>query len=343
MLVLLFNLALSLDTNNCTNINCDSSISPYCMKILSNQISVNPCDSGYECLGISKILSQASDFINISCTPSPTSQPVLCGENWGPGNNPAGWTCCSNQNCLSNNCESSICQGKSIGSACTVDEECTTYSYCNKTCTNLLWNGDKCSKDNQCPIGNGCNMGICTELFSVNIGNFISDPKFCRTNFSINGTCDALQISSDNSIADGLYPPYVCDIGSPCYYFSINFQKLYSIEDCLCSGSTGTTGYCPIIKGVSLVDFTSRIGYNSSSCSGFLAHTIDPTLLYTCDSILAFDEEFYIQVSTQRIYWPIFQSQSLLGCAEDLEIFNPILYGSGGRFIIVYLSILLFI
>ena len=105
----------------------------------------------------------------------------------------------------------------------------------------------------------------------------------------------------------------------------------------MCSGTGDDAGFCAIIPGLSEVDLTQRIVYTTSNCSGFLSHSIDPDVLYSCESIALFDHLFYSQVAQQRTFWPLFQSKVLISCASDMNLFNPYDYGivSQAAFLII--------
>lgn len=325
MFIYLLSIAFGLDTESCKTIEC-SSVSSYCMYITTDIISVDPCTSSQNCPGLENILSTSSAYKDIKCTASSATE-VTCGNNWDSGNNPAGWTCCSDNDCISRTCFNSTCTGKSLGELCETSEECETNTYCNGKCAELLADGDHCNLDNECPAGSGCNTNICTKLFSLALGETVSNKKFCQSNFMYTGKCNSLEIRKNKTTEGVISPPYECTIGTICYYYLIYNNVLYSQSSCFCSGVPGTSGYCLMIDGVSGADLTSRISYNSSSCSGFLAHTTDPDYLYACGSISQFDQLFYTDVSNQRKFWPLFQSGVLLACAESLELFNPLDYG----------------
>ena len=325
MYIFLLLIAHGLDTQNCVTITCDTSLKTKCMTMSKQLISFNPCSTNYTCPNIANIFSEAGSYSTIVCEPDTTSSNISCGENWGPGNNPSGWYCCINSNCLSGMCQNNICNGKAIGANCANDGECEAYSFCNSTCTSLLQNGNYCENDSPCPVGSGCNNQQCTSLFSLNIKNNTQDKKFCISNFEKFGICDYLFIMQSGVM---LYPPYQCNIGNNCdYYLFSNPSNIYISSPCYCSGIPGSTGFCSMPDGMSEADLTYRITYTSTTCSGNLAHTTDPDYLFICGSIINFDQQFYKQVSAQRKYWPLFQSQALLACVTNDTLFNPYDYG----------------
>lgn len=90
MFIYLLSIVFGLDTDSCKTIEC-SSVSSYCMHINADIISVDPCSSTQYCPDLDNILSKSSAYKDIKCTTQSTSE-VTCGNNWGSGNNPAGWT-----------------------------------------------------------------------------------------------------------------------------------------------------------------------------------------------------------------------------------------------------------
>ena len=119
--------------------------------------------------------------------------------------------CCIDQNCISNNCVDGICKGLYISSVCEISEECDSTAFCSSQgfCIRLKQYNDSCAYDYECPIGGGCNLGRCTQLFSLPIEAEAENSKFCQTNFLVDGYCDILILKLQNS-SYVLYSPYMC-------------------------------------------------------------------------------------------------------------------------------------
>lgn len=324
ILLELLSIVQSLDTTSCATFKCTLKITTTtCLSYSYNSLSLSSCADGYTCSGLDSMLSEEKDYSSLSCAKDNT-ETDSCFEYWGSGKSPSGWLCCTDTNCASSNCSNNYCIGKAINDSCNSDEECEVGLYCDEKCLKLKSLKDDCISDSSCPIGSGCNNNICTKLFSLNLGDESQHRKFCISNFIKSGLCDTLVIWNETSI---LAPPYECKIGSECKYVTYNSQEVFEEEKCYCAGVAEESGYCPIVDGVSLADFTMRIGYTESNCSGFLSHTDNVDYLYECNSIADFDYEFYKQVIEQRKFWPLFQSKVLLGCGFDETLFNSEDYG----------------
>jgi hypothetical protein len=321
MIIFLLFQVFSLDSEYCTEIICDSTISPYCIKVSNSNIKISKCSSGFSCPIKSSDLSDEGDFTDRKCE---EEEEIKCFQLWGTGKNPAGWPCCTDSNCLTSKCSEDICEGKKSGEACSESGECSAGLYCDQVCKDYVDLGDFCQKDDECPAGSGCNSGVCVKLFSLGLGENATDEKFCLSYFLNDGVCDALEVRSDESDESLIDSGYECEIGMNCLYYFKYSGKLHKKKPCLCKGVTGSSagqGYCPFIDGLSNVDWTIRVDYNESSCSGDLAHTDNPEYLYQCDSIKKFDYYFYTNITSQRLYWNLYKSGVIDSCSKSAGLF----------------------
>ncbi|OMJ78440.1 hypothetical protein SteCoe_21767 [Stentor coeruleus] len=328
----LLSISQSLDISNCAAFSCALiATATTCASYSQNVLTLTSCVDGYTCSGLDSMLSEIKEYSSLTCIKENTDNTDSCYEYWGTGKNPSGWPCCEDSNCASQNCTDDYCKGKTINESCNSDEECEVGLYCDEKCIKLKTLNEDCISDSSCPIGSGCNKNICTELFSIGLGEESEDKKFCISNFIKSGLCDTLVVWNQTSV---ITPPYECKIGTKCKYVTYNSQEVFEEENCLCAGVTGESGYCPIVDGVSLADLTGRIGYTEGNCSGLLSHTDNVDYLYKCDSISDFDYQFYKQVTEQRKFWPLFQSKVLVGCGFDEDLFNPEDYGISAAWIL---------
>lgn len=326
MFFLLILQAQSLDSESCKEIACDTGISPYCIKTSSTLIQVSSCKSSQTCPLKSTDLSDSGPYVDRMCEVS-DSESVSCYQNFGAGESPAGWKCCEDSNCLSNNCTEKICIGKNKNDKCDKSGECVAGLYCDDFCIESKKIGNFCGKDEECAIGSGCNLGVCTKLFSLDLGESAEDEKFCFSYFVYENVCDTIEVkiqdSSTEVVADS---DNECTIGTKCNYYLKFSGKLYMEKNCLCKGvleSKDNKGYCPFIDGLGSVDLTIHLDYDTSTCSGDLSHTSDPEYLYLCSSISKFDYYFYTNTTSQRKYWNLYKSDVINSCSKKMGLFYP--------------------
>ena len=316
----------SLDSESCKEIACDSTISPYCIKTSSTLIKVSSCKSSQTCPLESSDLSDSGSYVDRICEPS-DSESFSCYQNFGTGKSPTGWKCCEDSNCLSNNCTEEVCIGKTYNEKCDKSGECSVGLYCDDFCIDSKLDGKICDQDEECAVGSGCNSGFCTKLFSLDIGESAENEKFCLSFFVYENVCDALEVriyeDSEEVTAESNNE---CMIGSKCNYYLKTSGDLYKTKNCLCKGileSKDNNGYCPFIDGLGSVDLIIHLDYNSSSCSGDLSHTSDAEYLFHCSSISKFDYYFYTNITTQRKYWNLYQSDVINSCSKKMGLFYP--------------------
>lgn len=324
MIFLIIGFTFGLDSEFCTQISCVSrtSISPNCMEVGKTSVSVASCSSTQYCAGISNILSTSAGYETLKCKDL-SSTSSTCKEFWGSGKSPAGWYCCENSNCASNNCTENICEGKFKGEDCELTEECQSEYYCDTTCSDLLSDGSECDSDEACKVGSGCNKGVCTGLFSLNIGKPADGAKFCMSYFVNNGVCDALSVGLSETNNTLLTPVFKCDIGERCYYYSKYTEEILNTEKCLCAGISGSDkGYCPYVEGMGNIDWTTRFKYTTSKCSGSIVHSFNPEYLLACNSISKYNYYLYTNISAQRKFWNLYQGGAIDSCVSDFGLFD---------------------
>lgn len=289
----------------------------------SKTITVNRCDSSkeLECEYFSDYNIPENEWDDVYCKNISQSIPN-CDSS---GQIETGQQCCFNKNCKSGSCLNGYCKGKKIGSTCETNDECAPDSYCkDEECliTKLL--GEKCSIDAECNSGLGCNLGKCTQIFSLSTGSESEDSKFCQSNFMLSGYCDALTIRL-RDVEGILYAPFMCVTGNICDLYTFNGTHYYDYE-CLCAGYNdlpeGFCGYDLVhVNGIMDKVYT-ELQYSSSKCSGSKAHSSDPVILLFCESISKEQFMYYWNIYNQHYYYNIFITGALDGCAENYNLWK---------------------
>ncbi|OMJ74717.1 hypothetical protein SteCoe_26293 [Stentor coeruleus] len=317
--------------NECYSFSCENRLLQNsienCVEVNANKTEIifRGCDirSELACDYFAYYDQPEKDWENITCGSAPKEKSDCEAQNIRE----TGESCCSEINCISGNCVNYICKGKYSGSRCASSEECLPSNYCadDYTCKQLMKYGDTCTKDEECPIGGGCDYGICTELFSLIIGNITSDHKFCQSNFTVDGKCDILTVKISGS-EYLLYTPFMCSEGDICEYYLSN-DTLYDKTPCKCAGYKNLPeGFCGdhLLYVTSVMDFViSELKYSTSDCSGYKTHTDQPKYLYECKSISAEKYTFWENTYFQSRYWNLFVTGSLDECASNFDLWDP--------------------
>lgn len=237
-----------------------------------------------------------------------------------------GETCCSDINCVSNNCVDGLCAGLPLGSICNSTEECESTGYClSNICTYTFPPGSACKVDEECRPGFGCNLSKCTKIFSLDLESETEFEKFCITNFMVDGKCTILTLSLEGSEYT-LYSPFLCEEGDVCVY-TLNNGTVYDRRPCKCAGYYNLPeGFCGdyLVHVVSVMDVVySVLGYDQSKCAGEKVHSSDPYVLFECGSISIEKYLYYFNIFNQASYWNLFVTGSLDVCAKDFGLWDP--------------------
>lgn len=246
--------------------------------------------------------------------------------------------CCSDNDCKSETCVNQVCRGIS---GCDVDEDCINNNYCSGgSCVSSKSDGSSCSRDAECSVGSGCNVGICTELLSLKVGSYVSDSKFCITNYTSgkevqNGEdeayCDSVQVWVNRTLQSS---PFECFTTKDwCNYTLVYGNRAISYERCLCDGNgkgdngiEWTKGYCSYYV-VNDFDYAksmySYLKYKTSNCGGKYRSTIDPKILVECGSIGRGDRYSYLKALYRGYYWNLYMGGILEGCAVIMDLYDP--------------------
>ncbi|OMJ79599.1 hypothetical protein SteCoe_20327 [Stentor coeruleus] len=311
---------------SCENIKLGNAIEN-CVEVNTNksEILFRGCDINKElaCDYFAYYDKPEKDWKNITCgsAPEEISDCGIIGTKY------TGESCCGDSNCILSLCLNGICKGKTSGSSCTLSEECKPNNYCAKdyTCQELMKYGDSCTKDEECPIGGGCDNEICTELFSLVSGNITSNPKFCESNFTVDGKCDILTVKISGSDYF-LYTPFMCSEGDTCEYYLSN-GTFYDETPCKCAGYKNLPeGFCGdhLIYVTSVLDVViSKLKYSTSDCAGNKAHSDQPLDLYDCKSISEAKFYYWKNIYYQSRYWNIYVTGSIDECASDYRLWDP--------------------
>lgn len=310
--------AYSLDTSSCLVLTCSNGPSrENCIESQDGGIFISPCVDGLKC-DTSSLNTQTDEWPTVTCLPD-TIEPDLCEDVYEELY--TGQTCCVSSNCVSYQCTNNRCEGTDEGDKCDKDEECLPNFYCNGVCKAAVTKN--CESDNMCHVGFGCLNTQCVQLNSLDNGAESDRDFFCKSNFVYNGKCDVIETYSNGVF---LGDELLCVIGQQCDYYTKNDHVLYDSGKCLCSGDgNGDTGYCGKYadKSSQIMMYYEAIVYDSSKCSGYLAHNNDPDVLYECASVSK-DQRDYAKIMLARFkYYNLHMSTAIDHCARPLGIFNP--------------------
>ena len=155
--------------------------------------------------------------------------------------------CVYPESCYSGVCRLGICMGREVGYACSVDQECTTGTYCNlktKTCAVLAGQGAICGiEKGRCLNHLTCNMGVCVPVGSLTTGSPADNAIVCDTMYLAIDT-DGLPKCSGGPKLKGYSNRLVeCNIGDQCIYeFESGVGELRL--PCKCGANADGKSYC---------------------------------------------------------------------------------------------------
>ena len=203
-------------------------------------------------------ISQGVNF-NItvqSCNETAICQPTqqtdsYCVTEMPPVKYPGDY-CYNDDDCISDNCTSFICQGLGKSANCTNVYDCNPGLQCDPetlTCEPQLTSGQPCVTDYQCLNNMLCNLGVCTPYLSVANGSpvvrldnaFTGLSLACASGFAT-GTEGAYQCAVAPKAKGPL--PVFCDAGSTC---SDSTGK-YTVP-CQCGVNSEADAYCALFPG----------------------------------------------------------------------------------------------
>lgn len=316
--------------SSCVSIECQDTFDPSfrCIEV-TETVKVAACPPGMYCPSYSDVANynQSLTFLDTYCEYLPYNMPIdLCTDPTYQGTQLPGDPCCANSNCNTNMCSNLKCQGLIIGDPCSTNSECGPGLYCgtNSTCVEALPEGSKCTSDNECMIGYGCNSKYCTELWSIGFSEKAQYAKFCVSNYLFGGYCDMIQVKLNGTSL--ISSPFKCNLEDTCSYYSASFRLVMDETPCLCSGDlNSTSGYCGgyinQVEGMFESTF-KNLKYDTSICSGPKAHTSDPYDLWQCESISSLTYQNFILEQKRNDFWVLYNSKVLDKCAETLTLFQ---------------------
>ncbi len=306
-----------MDTRVCRALTCESQvINPYCVAPTSSGLSIYECTPGLVC---------NTTILN---NPEPITGPVGCiplDRNYscnGLGNLTQGRHCCTNNDCRSQSCYNTVCEGIS---GCVEDEDCIDGSYCsNGNCVGAKAIGGSCDRDAQCPVAAGCNNSTCTRLFSLEVGEVATNPKFCVTNFTYNDICDSVLVYVNRTLQPN---PFECFTPKDWCNYTLQYAQVnISYEPCVCSGQDNTFGHCSkyVIYDYDYAKtMLSTVNYTYSNCGGNFSSTSDVSLMLECGSITRADFFVYIKSYFRGLYWNLHTTGILDNCSITLDLYDP--------------------
>lgn len=164
-----------------------------------------------------------------------------------------GADCTSNNECISNNCQSKTCQGAGENKECKSSADCNPGLYCkDKLCADLIKvNETGCIIDYDCVNNAGCNLengiGTCITYFTVEAGNTVSS---CENN--LNKLCSSYRCEDSvctSAVESYITPPVYCSVDSGCSSRLDSVTHKFYSGTCECSYSTKGLSYCPLFPG----------------------------------------------------------------------------------------------
>ncbi|CAG9322053.1 unnamed protein product [Blepharisma stoltei] len=319
-------ISFALNTVACIDYFCSSSEGDNCIEVYSTEVLLKSCPENYVCESYSQFKDYSENWQNVSCV-AQSSSVDLCSTST-TGNIYTGLYCCKTTNCHTGSCINDRCVGRSIGSTCSSNEDCTSEAYCKDftstvqgICTKIQSNS-ACSTDIDCYVGYGCNQGSCTQLFSLDYNSKTSDKKFCKSDYATTGYCDAITVWSQGY---QLNSPFECQIGYMCEYKSLIYGSILDQQLCVCSGNGDDVGYCGFNMNYErnhAENLYSGLKYTSSNCAGTNGRTDDVNIMYQCGSISRDQYNLWIELKNQYDYWTLYSSGAIDSCAEDLGFFE---------------------
>ncbi|CAG9326055.1 unnamed protein product [Blepharisma stoltei] len=336
ILLLLASYTLAMEHSSCSTITCSSTkaaAGSNCVTVSGSTVTLNPCEDGSYCNGIEQFQSDDNHY-NAQCNTYSTSTSDPC-PSYHSNQLSTYLYCCQNSDCASNNCDTSNneCIGIAEDGACSSSDACEADLYCSGgssgTCVPTKSNKKSCSNDYECDPGYGCyGSSFCLQYFSLDDGEATFDDKFCKSGISKNYKCDSVSIYvNGNKVSE----PWACTIGQTCTYtWTIAGNSYTDSSTCECDGKGSNTGYCPIrdlpaITGYS-DDFYEKFQYDSSDCSGSMAHITSlnylSSLVY-CNSIDQDGLDYRNEMIMIKEAWSLYASGQIDDCASDMGIFDP--------------------
>ena len=310
----------AITTSECIDITCGTGItSEECVLVTDSKIEVRGCKAGYYC--DYSVLGEVGEWKNATCKYL-YSRINTCA--YPQTELKAGFYCCKDSECKSGSCTSNRCKGESNGAKCQTSSECGKDLYCKDSskCEPVKDLNEKCTEDNECKAGTVCNKNECTKMLSLNPGDKADNPKACISNFAYQGICDNIEVYKGGK---KLEEPYECDIGEECTYKLTEGEGIYTTGKCVCGGNSSDTGYCSeyIRYRVDANQMYDEMKYSKSECSGSNAHSLDPDILYMCDSIDFYTYLKYHKYMGQLLYHSLFSDKSLDHCSMAAGLYDP--------------------
>lgn len=324
-LLLLLSLSHGMESENCRDMNCDSvTRNSDCVVVSTSYINLYKCTEGYKCP--TAILNNTASMVDTTCEVLVRNFTCTGAFDLTPGRK-----CCTGNDCKSGICANNVC---TTISPCSVDEDCIRSKYCSgSSCVDCKSEGDSCSRDAECSISYGCNLGICTQVLSLPIGSPASDSKFCQTGFYYNNTCEGVDVSVNRTAQ---VSPFECRIKDVCNYTYTYAKNIIELQPCLCSGKSGMVGYCSAYVAYDplyAAAMYANLDYTSSNCGGIYVSSVDPEILLECGSIGKANYYAFIKDLFRAYYWNIYNSGILENCAMLLDLYDP--NASSGKLLIL--------
>jgi hypothetical protein len=168
----------------------------------------------------------------------------------------AGEACTSNADCsLTNgsNCTNSVCTGAKQGDTCSVDADCLVGNYCNGTvCQAQLKQNANCTREFECVNGNACWNKTCTRYFSLPVGSDVSAAltdsverqALCQFNLMNNDKCDAQVYNNMTEQSSSGLVTCNHSVMQQCNYTWSGANTTFT-QDCVCGNNADGLSYCP--------------------------------------------------------------------------------------------------
>ena len=260
--------------------------------------------------------TNSTDFCNVPLSLTPDA-PVLCTPipEFNITTVFPGEICAKTQECLYGECQENRCTGVLENQSCSSTSECAPGHFCDLTCKPQLFVGDNTCKSDfncvnwaKCLTVDGATTGVCTEIYSLPVGETVNDCHEGVSQLCAFGSCiGELQGTCIEPLVNIAGYPHICDTDTQCV---ANVTGTFYEGQCECGFNPTGLAHCrPFIGDSPGVDMITQLKLFKDS-----GHWSE------CNSVRRFELECLAATQWNRIY-----SQKMLKAVFDY-VFHPTLY-----------------